>query len=173
MHDIAEILNLHILSHLDRTIFSNLTNIITTQINQHTVFRSFFDVMWEFIRQGSIFSLIGTTRTCSSNRIGYHLSIFHWNQALWAGTNHLIISKIIEIKVVWWVSHTQVTVVIQRISLKVSWKALTKHTLEHISLTNKFLGLSHHIHEDFFFDMIWKLQSLQGLRCKLVWRLSL
>ena len=173
MHHIAEILNLHILGHLDRTIFSNLTNIITSQVNQHTVFRSFFDIMWEFICQSSIFSLIGTTRASSSNRIGYNLSIFYWNQALGASTNHLIISKIIEIKVVWWVGHTQVTVVIQRISLKVRWKALAKHTLEHISLTNEFLGLSHHIHEDFFFDMIWKLQGLQGLRCKLIWRLSL
>ena len=114
-----------------------------------------------------------STRSGSSDWIGGHLSLLHRYQAFRTGPNNLVVAKVIEIEIVGWVGHAQIPVIIQRITLKVCWEALTKDTLEHIAFTDQFLGLLHHLHKDFFLDMVGEVQGLQGLRGELVGRLGL
>ena len=114
-----------------------------------------------------------STRSGSSDWIGGHLSLLHRYQAFRTGPNNLVVAKVIEIEIVRWVGHAQISVIIQGITFKICWEALTEDTLKHITFTDQFLGLLHHLHKDFLLDMVGEVQGLQGLRSELVGRLGL
>ena len=114
-----------------------------------------------------------STRSGSCDWISRHLSFFHRYQAFRTGPNDLVVSKVIEIKIVGRIGHAQISVIIQGISLEVCWEALTEDTLEHIAFADQLLSLIHHLHKNFLLNVVAELQSLQGLRGELIGRLGL
>ena len=93
VHHMAVALNLHLLTHLHRTVGGDTPYIIAPEIDQHHVLGALFLILKQIGGQALILLSGGAARAGAGNRPHRDVAIFHPHQELRTGADNLLAAK--------------------------------------------------------------------------------